>query len=41
MIVRAIEEKYQKLGTKMQLAMKFYKSVDSHISFGDLESLNK
>jgi len=32
---------YPKLGAKIQLAMKFYKSVDSHFSFGDLESLNK
>ncbi|MFT3883791.1 MAG: putative zinc-binding metallopeptidase [Gemmatales bacterium] len=34
-------KKYPKLGAKIQLAMKFYKSVDSHFSFGDLESLNK
>lgn len=32
---------YPKLSAKIQLAMKFYKSVDSRFSFGDLESLNK
>lgn len=34
-------KKYPKLCAKIQLAMKFYKSVDSHFSFGELESLNK
>lgn len=34
-------QKYSKLRAKIQLAMKFYKSVDARFSFGELESLNK
>ena len=36
-----IVQKYPKLRAKVQLAMKFYKSVDARFSFGELESLNK
>jgi len=33
--------KYPKLRAKIQLAMKFYKSVDARFAFGELEALNK
>lgn len=36
-----IGKKYPKLRAKIVLAMKFYKQVDAHFSFGELESLNK
>lgn len=41
MSVRAVQGKYPKLDAKIQLTMNFHKAVDSHFSFGDLESLNK